>query len=180
MCENAYLSIKNPKASKALKRALDPGRRLLALLARLRFAMSATFGLRSWAPPWPNPGSAPEFNSFTTMFLTGLILIALEKWNDLWSSLRNFTKLGRTSTVNLLSVDLALTQSHWTDMFHSQALWTFLLQHRIWLTNVYHYLKDLNILGTRFFFLVGRKLHLTNSLPFFSVFVLGMIWVMLS
>ena len=51
MCENAYLSIKNPKASRALKRALDPCRRMLALLARLRFAMSATFGLRSWGPP---------------------------------------------------------------------------------------------------------------------------------
>ena len=51
MCENAYLSIKNPKASRALKRALDPGRRMLTSLARLRFAMSATFGLRSWGPP---------------------------------------------------------------------------------------------------------------------------------
>ena len=38
MCENAYLSIKNPKASRVLKQALDPGRRLLASLARLRFA----------------------------------------------------------------------------------------------------------------------------------------------
>ena len=44
MCENAYLSIKNPKASRALKRALDPGGILLASLARLRFATSATFG----------------------------------------------------------------------------------------------------------------------------------------
>ena len=51
MCENAYLSIKNPKASRALKRALDPGRKMLASLARLRFATSATFGLRSWGPP---------------------------------------------------------------------------------------------------------------------------------
>ena len=51
MCENAYLSIKNPKASRALKRALDPGRRLLASLTRLHFAMSATFSLRSWGPP---------------------------------------------------------------------------------------------------------------------------------
>ena len=60
MCENAYFSIKNPKASRALKRALDPGRRMLASLVRLRFATSATFGLRSWGPPpWPNPGSAP-------------------------------------------------------------------------------------------------------------------------
>ena len=32
MCENAYLSIKNPKASRAHKRALDPSRRLLTLL----------------------------------------------------------------------------------------------------------------------------------------------------
>ena len=38
MCENAYLSIKN-------------GRRMLASLARLRFATSATVGLRSWGPP---------------------------------------------------------------------------------------------------------------------------------
>ena len=51
MCENAYLSIKNPKASRALMRALDPGRRMLASLAWLRFATSATFGLRSWGPP---------------------------------------------------------------------------------------------------------------------------------
>ena len=51
MWENAYLSIKNPKASRALKRALDPGCNLLASLARLRFAMSATFGLRTWGPP---------------------------------------------------------------------------------------------------------------------------------
>ena len=51
MCENAYLSIKNPKASRALKRALNPGRRMLALLARLCFATSATFSLRSWGPP---------------------------------------------------------------------------------------------------------------------------------
>ena len=51
MCENAYLSIKNPKASRALKRALDPGDRLLASLTRLRFATLATFGLRTWGPP---------------------------------------------------------------------------------------------------------------------------------
>ena len=51
MCENAYLSIKNPKASRALKRALDPGRRILASLVQLRFTTSATFGLRSWGPP---------------------------------------------------------------------------------------------------------------------------------
>ena len=55
-----YLSIKNPKASRALKRALDPGHKLLTSLLRLRFATLANFGLRTWGPPWPNPGSAPE------------------------------------------------------------------------------------------------------------------------
>ena len=39
MCENAYLSIKNPKASRALKQALDPGRRMLA---SLRWQLSAS------------------------------------------------------------------------------------------------------------------------------------------
>ena len=50
MCENAYLSIKNPKASRALKWALDPSPRLLASLTPLCFTTSATFSLRSWAP----------------------------------------------------------------------------------------------------------------------------------
>ena len=53
MCENAYLSIKNPKASRALKQALDPGRRMLTSLRRQLSASEAG------APPWPNPGSAP-------------------------------------------------------------------------------------------------------------------------
>ena len=44
MYENAYLSIKNPKASRALKQALDPHRKLLTSFERLRFAMLATFG----------------------------------------------------------------------------------------------------------------------------------------
>ena len=48
MWENAYLSIKNPKASRARLRALDPGRNLLT---RLSFATSATFSLRTWGPP---------------------------------------------------------------------------------------------------------------------------------
>ena len=51
MWENAYLSIKNPKASRALKWALDPGRKLLASLVQLRFATSATFGLSTTGPP---------------------------------------------------------------------------------------------------------------------------------
>ena len=51
MCENAYLSLKNPIASRALKWALNPSHRLLASLTRLRFTTSATFSLRSWGPP---------------------------------------------------------------------------------------------------------------------------------
>ena len=49
MWVNAYLSIKTPKVSRALKWALDPSCKLLALLAKLCFAMSATSGLRTWA-----------------------------------------------------------------------------------------------------------------------------------
>ena len=51
MWENAYLSIKNPKASRALKWALDPSRKLLASLTWLHFATLAPFGLRTWGPP---------------------------------------------------------------------------------------------------------------------------------
>ena len=51
MCENVYLSIKNPKASRAHLRALDPGHRLLTSLERLCFATSAIFSLRSWGSP---------------------------------------------------------------------------------------------------------------------------------
>ena len=77
MCENAYLSIKNPKASRALKRALDPSLRLLTLLARLCFATSATFGPRSWGPPWPNPGSAPAKNFKILKFLQDYFLFSI-------------------------------------------------------------------------------------------------------
>ena len=51
MWENAYLSIKNPKASRALKRALDPGHKLLAPLARLRFGYVANFRPQDLGPP---------------------------------------------------------------------------------------------------------------------------------
>ena len=50
MWENTYFSIKKPKASRALKQALDPGQRSLTLLTQLCFATSATLGLRSWPP----------------------------------------------------------------------------------------------------------------------------------
>ena len=86
MCENAYLSNKNPKASRALKWALDPGHRLLASLARLHFAKSANFGLRSWAPPWPNPGSAPEYNTPKMTMYSGIL-----QWKKTIYRIRVFT-----------------------------------------------------------------------------------------
>ena len=56
--ENAYLRVKNARASRALMRALDPGQYWLALLARLHFTSSAKSQENFLAPPWPNPGSA--------------------------------------------------------------------------------------------------------------------------
>ena len=53
MWENAYLSIKNQKASRALRWALDPGH---ILLASLRWQLS---GSEAGPPPRPNPGSTP-------------------------------------------------------------------------------------------------------------------------
>ena len=58
MWENAYLSIKYPKVSRALKQTPDPGYKWLA---QLHFATWATFGLTSCPPPWSNPGSATSF-----------------------------------------------------------------------------------------------------------------------
>ena len=55
--ENAYLRVKNARAPRALRRALDPGQYWLASFARLRFATSARSGENFW-PPRPNPGSA--------------------------------------------------------------------------------------------------------------------------
>ena len=42
--ENAYVTVKNTRASRALRRALDPSQYWLTSLAWLRFAMSAKLG----------------------------------------------------------------------------------------------------------------------------------------
>ena len=54
MCENAYLSIKNPKAPRALKRALDPGRRMLTSLRQQLSASEARAPplTKSWIRTW--------------------------------------------------------------------------------------------------------------------------------
>ena len=51
MCENAYLSIKNPKASRALKRALDPSRRMLTSLAATPLRYVGNFRPQKLGPP---------------------------------------------------------------------------------------------------------------------------------
>ena len=50
MWENAYLSIKNPKA---------PWPQMACFVHVTLLSTLATFGLRSWHPPYPNPGSTP-------------------------------------------------------------------------------------------------------------------------
>ena len=79
MCENAYLSIKNPKASRALKQALDPGRRMLASLAQLRFATLATFGLRGWGPPLDQILD-PHLQAYLRLTQKGKVFIKAEIW----------------------------------------------------------------------------------------------------
>ena len=48
--ENAYLTVKNARAPRALRQALDPGQYWLASLARLRFAMLAR-SQENFCPP---------------------------------------------------------------------------------------------------------------------------------
>ena len=56
--ENAYVRVKNTRASRALRWALDPGQYWLASLAQLCFAKSAKSRKKFMGPPRPNPGSA--------------------------------------------------------------------------------------------------------------------------
>ena len=61
MWENAYLSIKNPKASRALKRALDPCRKIARFARATALRYVTKFRPQNLGPPpSPNPGSAPE------------------------------------------------------------------------------------------------------------------------
>ena len=95
---NAYFSTKNSKASRALKRALEPGHRLLASLARLRSTTSATFSLGSWGPPWPNPGSAPGTGTFRYQFLNVFTVSLLLKSRICCSKWRSATRLWNQTT----------------------------------------------------------------------------------
>ena len=52
------MTVKNARASRALRRALDPGQYWLASLTQLCFATSAKCQKKFLAPPRPNPGSA--------------------------------------------------------------------------------------------------------------------------
>ena len=57
--ENAYLRVKNARASRALRQVLDPRQYCLASLAWLRFAMLAK-SREKFLAPRPNPGSATD------------------------------------------------------------------------------------------------------------------------
>ena len=63
--ENSYLT----RASRALRRALDPSRCMLAYLAVRRYAPSVNLAKNLLGPPWPNPGSAPECSHYFTAIL---------------------------------------------------------------------------------------------------------------
>ena len=52
MWENAYLRVKNTRASRALRWALDPGQYWLTSLARLYFTTSAKSRKKFLAPPF--------------------------------------------------------------------------------------------------------------------------------
>ena len=114
MWENAYLSIKNPKASRALKRALDPSRKLLASLARLCFATSATFGLSTWGPP------------FTKSWIRTWITLALSMKN-FFCSLQTRTLCGfqwnSTKELHSLSRRHVLTPRGYIDQLYSLSQW---------------------------------------------------------
>ena len=66
--ENAYLSIKNPKASRALKWALDPGRKLLASLRRQLSASApgAPPLTKSWIRTWIENVSLEHLKAYNT------------------------------------------------------------------------------------------------------------------
>ena len=59
MWKNAYLSIKNPKASRARLRALDPGLQIARFAHVTLLCYIGNFQPQNLGPPWPNPGSAP-------------------------------------------------------------------------------------------------------------------------
>ena len=58
--ENAYLGVKNARASWALRQALDLSQYWLTSLTPLRFTTSAKSRKTFWSPSWPNPGSASD------------------------------------------------------------------------------------------------------------------------
>ena len=58
--ENAYLRVKNARASSALRWALDSSQYWLTLLVPLHFATSAKSRKKFLGPPQPNLGSASD------------------------------------------------------------------------------------------------------------------------
>ena len=84
--ENAYLRLKNARASRALRRALDPGRYWLALLALHRFATSAKSRQKFLGPPpWPNPGSASDFPEIVWGFCFMIATLIQLYYKHVWA-----------------------------------------------------------------------------------------------
>ena len=73
--KNAYLIVRNVRASRALRRALDPSQYYtarfarLTSLAQLRFATSAKSRKKILGPPWPNPRSATGPSIYFRLFM---------------------------------------------------------------------------------------------------------------
>ena len=81
--ENAYLRVKNARASRALRRALNPGQYWLALLARLRFATSAKSRKIFLGPPLDQ-----ILDPLVIVTIWGVILLCPFFWGGLFGALQ--------------------------------------------------------------------------------------------
>ena len=82
--ENAYLTLKNTRASRALRRALDTGQYMLASLALRRCAPSANLGKKLLGPPPdqildPHLTFRRENNAYQFILMTALSLISFHR-----------------------------------------------------------------------------------------------------
>ena len=81
--ENAYMTVKNARASRALRQALDPGHYWLTSLAQLHFATLAKSQKKFLGPPWPNPGSASDIHLISKSITSSAWRILLENDNSI-------------------------------------------------------------------------------------------------
>ena len=74
--ENAYMTVKNARASRALRQALDPGHYWLASLAWLRFAMSAKSQKKFLGPP---------LDQILDPLVICVVLTPTAAWKSMWA-----------------------------------------------------------------------------------------------